>query len=383
MSVALAVAVALVATACTRGGAPAGGEPSPGETGLETPDASGPAVGEKPIVDPEDIISGGPGPDGIPPIDDPKFVSARAAGFLEPQEPVLAAEIDGDARAYPLQVLTWHEIVNDELGGTPVSITYCPLCNTGVGFIRPVVNGELLDFGTSGKLYNSNLVMWDRQTESYWAQATGQAIMGPLLGMQLEFVPVQILSFGDWKAVFPSGKVLSNETGAGRPYGSNPYVGYDEAERPFLFDKDPDPRLPALARVLGVAVGKEKTAFPYDELRSRSSGGSAAVQAEVGGEPVVVFWKAGTTSALDRSTIADSRDVGAVGAFSPVVKGKELVFEAGPGGIVDRKTGSRWSILGKAESGPLAGTQLDRVLSIDSFWFDWAAFHPDTAIFGK
>jgi len=349
------------------------GGPSRTEAG-STPD---------PLVDPEDIISGGPPPDGIPPIDDPKFLAPGDAAFLTEREPVLAVEIGGEAKAYPLQIMTWHEIVNDEIGGVPVSVTYCPLCNTGIAFERPTIDDELLDFGTSGKLYNANLVMYDRQTETYWAQATGQAILGELAGEQLAFVPARILSFGDWRAEHPDGLVLSRDTGHERPYGENPYEGLDTSERPFLFTGELDERLPATSRVLGIARAGDVVAFPYHAVTADAAGGWAAVMEEVAGEPVAIFWKAGTTSALDSQEIAEGRDVGAIAAYRPQADGRALTFEVGREGIVDRETGSAWSILGRAVSGPLEGEQLVPELAIDSFWFDWAAFHPETRIFRR
>ncbi|CAN5132064.1 DUF3179 domain-containing protein [soil metagenome] len=337
----------------------------------------------EPLVDPDDIISGGPPPDGIPPIDDPKFLAPNDAAFLTDREPVLALEIGGDARAYPLQIMTWHEIVNDTIGDIPVSVTYCPLCNTGIAFERPTFGGELLDFGTSGKLYNSNLVMFDRQTETYWAQATGQAILGPLAGEQLTFVPARIVSFADWRAEHPDGLVLSRDTGHERPYGENPYEGLDTSERPFLFAGELDERLPATSRVLGIARAGDIVAFPYEVVAADAVGGWAVVVEQVAGEPVAVFWKAGTASALDSQEIAEGRDVGAIAAYRPNAGGRALTLEARKSGIVDRETGSVWSILGRAVSGPLVGEQLVPELAIDSLWFDWAAFHPETRIFGQ
>ena len=350
------------------------GGPLPGTEGGSTPD---------PLVDPEDIVSGGPPPDGIPPIDDPKFLAPGDATFLTEREPVLAVEIGGEAKAYPLQIMTWHEIVNDEIGGVPVSVTYCPLCNTGIAFERPTIDDELLDFGTSGKLYNANLVMYDRQTDTYWAQATGQAILGDLVGEQLTFVPARILSFGDWRAEHPDGLVLSRDTGHDRPYGENPYEGLDTSERPFLFAGELDERLPATSRVLGIARAGDVVAFPYGAVTADAVGGWATVMEEVAGEPVTIFWKAGTSSALDSQEIAEGRDVGAIAAYRPEVDGQPLTFEASGNGIVDRQTGSVWSILGRAVSGPLEGEQLVPELAIDSFWFDWAAFHPETRIYAR
>ena len=233
-------------------------------------------------------------PDGIPSIDDPKFLVAADAEFLTDSEPVLAVEIGNEAKAYPLQIMIWHEIVNDTIGGVPVAVTYCPLCNTGIAFERPTIEGELLDFGTSGKLYNSNLAMYDRQTETYWAQATGQAIVGELTGEQLTFVPARILSFGDWRAEHPGGLVLSRDTGFERPYGENPYVGVDSSDRPFLFAGELDERLPATTRVLGIARADDVVALPYEAVNADAVNGWAVVMEVIGGDSVAVFWKAGT-----------------------------------------------------------------------------------------
>jgi hypothetical protein len=368
-------AIAITLGACSHSGSPAG---NPG--GSSPPAASATPA---PSVDPEDIIAGGPPPDGIPPIDDPKYIPAGEVRFLAQAEPVLAIEVNGDARAYPLQIMIWHEIVNDVIGGVPVAVTYCPLCNTGIAFERPTIDGELLDFGTSGKLYNSNLVMYDRQSGTYWAQATGQAIVGPYSGRQLTFVPARIVSFSDWRTEHPDGLVLSRQTGYERPYGENPYVGLDTSERPFLFAGKLDDRLPATARVLGVARAEDVVAFPYDTVSAGAVDGWAVVMDEVGGERVAVFWKAGTTSALDTRRVVSGRDVGAMAAYRAEARGRALTFEAGPKGIVDRETRSVWNILGWATSGPLEGEELLPELAIDSFWFDWAAFHPETRIFGR
>jgi hypothetical protein len=348
--------------------------------------SSGPSPVEAargPLIDPDDIIPGGPPPDGIPPIDDPKFLAPNAAGFLADREPVLAVEVNGVAKAYPLQIMIWHEIVNDTIGGVPVSVTYCPLCNTGVAFERPTIDGELLDFGTSGKLYNANLVMYDRQTRTYWTQATGQAVLGPLAGEQLAFVPARIVSFGDWRVENPDGLVLSRDTGHERPYGDNPYEGLDTSERPFLFAGELDRRLPATSHVLGVARAGDVVAFPYRALASEAVGGWAVAMERVAGEPIAVFWKAGTASAIDSELVAKGRDVGAIAAYRPQAGGRTLTFDARGNGIVDRETGSAWSILGRAISGPLAGEQLVPEQAIDSLWFDWAAFHPETRIYGR
>jgi hypothetical protein len=334
-------------------------------------------------VDTDLIVPGGPPPDGIPPIDEPTFVDPAEVRWLVAQEPVISVELNGESKAYPVRILMWHEIVNDSIGGEPVSVTYCPLCNTGIAFRRPIVDGELLDFGTSGRLFHSNLVMYDRQTGTYWSQATLEAIVGPLAGRRLEFLPAQIVSWGDWRAAHPSGRVLSQDTGFDRAYGQNPYQGYDSPgnDDPFLFAGDPDPRLDATAHVLGVDASGRQVAFPYEELARHAVDGFSAVQTRLGGQDVVVFWKQGTASALDQPKIAASRDVGSATAYEPRSGDLLLHFDAAPGGFVDQETHSRWDLFGRAVQGPLEGAQLRALPAVDHFWFSWAAFFPDTEIY--
>lgn len=202
-----------------------------------------------------EIIPGGPPRDGIPPIDKPHFVSlTEGDSFLKDTEPVIVFEHRGDARAYPLQILIWHEIVNDTVGGLPVAITFCPLCNTAIAFDRRL-EGQVLDFGTTGNLRHSDLVMWDRQTESWWQQITGEAIVGELTSKRLTLLPAAIVSWRDFRATYPQGQVLSRRTGYDRPYGTNPYVGYDDInDSPFLFKGRPDRRLPPMERVVTVEI---------------------------------------------------------------------------------------------------------------------------------
>lgn len=218
-----------------------------------------PATEPKPLIDPDEILSGGPPPDGIPPIDEPKFLSVDDVDFLTDDEPVVAVSIKDDVRAYPLQILTWHEIVNDTVGGLPVTVTFCPLCNTAYSFVRPNVEGEVTTFGTSGKLYFSNLVMYDRATDSYWPQAMGRAVMGPLTGTELQRVASQIVSWEEFRSAFPDAQVLSRDTGHERNYGENPYPGYDDVENPpFAFNGETDGRLAPVERILGVSDKDEQ-----------------------------------------------------------------------------------------------------------------------------
>src|SRR3990172_7941369 len=214
------------------------------------------------------FLRGGPPKDGIAAIDKPRFETvAEADKWLKPKEPVALFVQNGDARAYPLQILIWHEIVNDIVGGSPATITFCPLCNTTITFDRRL-EGRGLDFGTTGKLRFSDLVMYDRQTESWWQQATGGAIVGALTGAQLTFIPAQIVSLADFAVAHSQGTVLSLETGSSRDYGRNPYVGYDTVDQnPFLFEGVVDGRLAPKERVVTMGEGADALALPLSELR--------------------------------------------------------------------------------------------------------------------
>jgi hypothetical protein len=328
------------------------------------------------LVPLEEIISGGPPPDGIPAIDRPAFVTpADAARWIAPKEPVLALEVKGDARAYPLQILMWHEIVNDVVGGVPVAVTFCPLCNSGIVFER-VLDGTTLDFGTSGKLYKSDLVMSDRQTHSLWAQMEGKAIVGEKAGTRLALVPANTISYEDWKAAYPGGKVLSTETGHRRSYGRNPYEAYDQPDsHPFLLRGAPDRRRPPKERVVGVTIGSAPKAYPWPVLVKHG-----VIHDALGAEKLVVFYRPGALSALDQSRIDQSRAIGATAVFSRAVAGRTFTFEAAGEGFRDRETGSLWNLLGHAVKGPLAGQRLRAIPHVDAFWFAWAAFNPSTSV---
>lgn len=325
-----------------------------------------------------EILSGGPPKDGIPAIDQPQFVSVdEAAGWLQDQEPVILVQVGRDARAYPLQILMWHEIVNDTLGGVPLAVTFCPLCNTAIAFER-TLGDRVFDFGASGRLRFSNLIMYDRQTETWWQQASGEAIAGELAGQQLTFYPAAIVSWADFRDAHPTGQVLSRTTGFDRTYGRNPYTGYDDVDRPpFLYEGPPTPgQLPPMARVVTVDLGGEAVAYPYTLLEQ-----AGVIHDRVADQPVVVFWAAGTASALDDDSIARGRDVGTAAVFSPQLDGRALTFYRQDDGIFDRETGSQWDILGRAIAGPLQGQQLTPIVSINHFWFSWAAFRPETRIY--
>lgn len=325
----------------------------------------------------EEILSGGPPKDGIPAIDSPKFTSVKEAdAWLKSAEPVILFEIEHDARAYPMQILMWHEIANDVVGGIPVVVTFCPLCNTAVAFDRRLEE-KILDFGTSGRLRNSNLIMYDRQTETWWQQATGEGIIGHLTGKHLKLLPAMIVSWEEFRTAYPQGKVLSRDTGHVRDYGRNPYFGYDNIHKsPFLYRGKTDGRLLPMTRVVTVELNGDAVAYPYEVLEQQH-----VVNDTVGRSSIVVFWKAGTASALDAGTVADGRDVGAVNTYSRDVDGRVLTFNYQDGQIVDVQTGSVWNLLGEAMLGELRGQRLTPVININHFWFSWAAFKPETRIY--
>ena len=321
-----------------------------------------------------EIISGGPGKDGIPPIDEPVFISpGEAAELLGDRKPVVAVEINGEAKAYPIEILMWHEIVNDTIGDVPVTVTFCPLCNTAIAFDRRL-EGATYDFGVSGNLRYSDLIMYDRQTESWWQQITGTAIVGELTGKRLTAIPAAIVSFADFRSTHTQGVVLSRETGISRPYGRNPYPGYDDISRsPFLFFEPVDGRLPAMERVVTVSLNGEDAAYPFSVLAEQS-----VVEDSVGGESIVIFHQPGT-----ESPFAQGADIGAGGVFAPTLDGQALKFTVSDAGqIVDTETQSQWNVLGRAIDGPLAGNQLQSIVNGNHFWFAWAVFKPDTRVFG-
>jgi hypothetical protein len=293
-------------------------------------------------VDMEEIMPGGPTKDGIPAIDHPRFETVEEAGdWLTNEDPVAVVRIGGHVKVYPLQILIWHEIVNDEVGGVPVSVTFCPLCNTTLAF-RRVFDGTILDFGTTGLLRHSDMVMYDRQTESWWQQATGEGIVGTYSGRKLSFVPAPVMSWKEVRKQLPHAQVLSKETGFRRAYGENPL------------------------------------AIPFSIMREKRV---VHVDVDGAGEDWVVFWAPGTASALDSQEIPRGRDVGATGVFSTDLDGRELHFRPhGESGFQDEETGTVWSLTGDGVEGPLAGKRLAPIPHGNHFWFAWVVFRPETEV---
>ncbi len=332
---------------------------------------------DKRIVEISEIQSGGPPKDGIPPIDEPNFdTTAKASEWIDPREPVVVLTVNGETRAYPLQILTWHEIVNDNVGGIPVSVTFCPLCNATIVFDRRL-DGRVLDFGTTGKLRKSDLVMYDRQTESWWQQFSGQAIVGEMSGKVLTRIPASIVAFEDYEAAYPTGRVLSRRTGHMRPYGKNPYSGYDRIDdQPFLFNQPVDERLPPMERVLNVTVDATHRLYPFSVLKDEP-----VINDEVENVPVVVFSREGTLSVLDASVIAKSKTVPSATVYDRRLDGRVLNFELRGDRVVDRETGSEWNLFGTCVAGPLKDKQLEKPDSGVHFAFAWLAFNPESQIY--
>ncbi len=321
-----------------------------------------------------EIISGGVGRDGIPPIDSPQFDDLATADlWLSDASPVISVEIGGQARAYPLAILTRHEIANDSIGDSPIAVTFCPLCNSAIVFDRRV-QGETLRFGVSGLLRHSDLIMWDDKTQSLWQQLTGEGIVGAHTGVWLDIVPSQLVGYGAFKTQYPDGEVLSRGS---RHYGSNPYVNYDSSPRPFLFMGTPDERLFATERVLGATVGDVSVAYPFGTLAEER-----VINDSIASADVVALWQPGSFSALDAASIDLSRDVGMAALFSRELDGRTLSFKAVEGAIMDEETSSLWNIFGSATEGELAGAQLRSINAFPHFWFAWAAFYPDTEVYG-
>jgi hypothetical protein len=317
-------------------------------------------------------------PGRIPAIERPSFESGAQATrdwLKSGEEPVIIVAVGDDARAYPLAILVWHEVVNDTVGSAPVAVTYAPLSNTAIVFDRRV-GGRTEAFAASGKLYRSNLVMADRRTKTLWTQLDGRAVAGPSTGASLTPIPAQIASLAEFRAAYPTGGVLARPADSGRVYGFSPYAGYDSRTAPFggFFAPALDRRLPAMERIVGVSEGGVAAAFRYRRLRSeRILAGRNA------GGDFVVLWQPGTRSALDSGDMSKGRDVGSAGVFRPVAGARRLDMEAAGDGFRDRQTGSTWSVLGVATGGALRGQRLEPVPHADAFWYAWAAFYPATA----
>lgn len=269
-----------------------------------------------------EIISGGPGKDGIPALSQPKTTRASLVGFLTPEDRVIAVRVDGQQRAYPLRVLNWHEVINDQLGDTPIAVIYCPLCDS-VSVVDRRIDGQTLTFGVSGLLYNSNVLTYDQQHLGLWSQVGLTAVSGPYAGRSLKHIPWQIMRFDAWQAQHPQSAVVNLETGHRREYRHNPYHPYFTDHRLMFPVASRDERLALKTPVIGVRLGRVARAYPIKQI---------AQQAE--------------------------------------------------GRVEDRIDGHRLVITHDASSGGIAVEQAPELAGfVHTFWFAWAAMHPDTTIY--
>ncbi len=316
--------------------------------------------GMKHIIPLDKIKGGGPPKDGIPSIDNPQFAEIQGSQFVSDSDTVIGLEINGDARAYPLFILVWHEIVNDRVGDVPVAVTYCPLCYTNQVFER-IIDGQEVEFGTSGKLYNSNLVMYDRWTESYWSQGLGIAITGELTGMQLKTVPFDVITWGDWKKIHPDTLVLTTDTGHLRSYATDPYGDYYTDPRIIFPVDNSDDRMHPKEIILGFHEDGIYKAYKQNDVELHN-----IINDDIGETPIMLV------SLFSQNSRA----------FDRTVNGEILEFEFVDGKIIDTTTKSEWNYDGIAVSGPLEGNKLTRMSIEPGFWFEWIAFHPETEVFG-
>ncbi|MCP4878763.1 MAG: DUF3179 domain-containing protein [Gammaproteobacteria bacterium] len=272
----------------------------------------------------EQILHGGPPRDGIPALSDPKLVAAAAANYLQPTDRVIGVTLKGRSRAYPIGILNWHEIVNDEIEGQRFAVTYCPLCGTAVAF-DATIDGRPTDFGVSGLLYNSDVLLYDRDTESLWSQILSQSVSGERVGQKLKPIPISHTTWRDWLAKHPDTQVLSDDTGHSRDYQRNPYAGYEESRYTYFAvnNEAPDNYHPKEI-VVGLDVDGVFKAYPFVELDKQ---GQSRFRDTINGSQFDFAWDTQNRSI----TITDAN-------------GQE-------------------------------------VAGIQGFWFAWFAFHPDTEVF--
>ncbi len=319
------------------------------------------------LIPSSQVFDGGPGKDGIPSIDAPKFSNVSEIDFLQPADLVLGVKVGDEIRAYPHRILDWHEIVNDEVNGLPLAITYCPLTGTGIGWKRDV-NGSTTTFGVSGLLYNTNLIPYDRNTNSNWSQMLLKAVNGPLAGEVIETYPMVETTWQTWQSMYPNSKVMNTNTGFNRDYNQFPYGSYRTNHDFLLFPVDPDDnRLPRKTRGLGIIVDGIAKFYPFDKFDA-----PVAVHEEVfqGLDIVIVGSKPQNFMAAYQRRLTD----GTLLEFSPEEQTGNLV-------VMKDNEGNEWSLFGEAVAGPRKGTRLSPVQSFIGYWFSWGAFYPGLEIF--
>ncbi len=328
------------------------------------------------LVPQDQIVSGGPGKDGIPALTNPPVVTAgQGDAFLEGDDLVLGVVVNGEARAYPHGILWWHEMVNDVLGGKPILVTFCPLTGSGIVF-DPEIDGRVLNFGTSGLLFDNNLIPFDRTTDSLWSQMRLQSICGSFQGTRPPLLPVVQATWAGWRSLHPETTVLSFNTGFRRNYDVYPYGNYDEiGNQQLLFPQSfIDRRLPMKETVLGIV--HEGLARAYSMSRMAALRSRLAVNDVVNGLPILVAFDAGSAMAIP----FDRRRMSADGTEALETLELDVVEDGGPLRLKDRQTGSIWNLSGEAVEGPLQGERLRQIETYSAFWFAWAAFNRDSEI---
>jgi len=313
------------------------------------------ADGTKYTVHPSEILAGGPAKDGIPSIDNPEFTSTtKADSWLNDDDLILGLDYNGIIKAYPHRIMNWHEIVNDFAGEKPVLVTYCPLCRTGISF-DPTIEGKRVEFGTSGKLWKSNLVMYDRKTDTYWSQVGGKAIIGELAGMKLKQIPMDTATWKDWKELHPDTLVLSKKTGFFRNYDTDPYSSFGKSPSVGFGVEFDDNRLFSKAIVYGVLIGDEAKAYSEEKIKEVE-----LLNEEFAGAKLLVV--------LDPKLNVPK-------IFNREINGDVLEFSLEAGKLVDNKN-REWTFNGESE-----GLQLERIDTFSVFWFSWLATYPETDLF--
>ena len=325
----------------------------------------------------------------FPTLDHPKFLFKEEGlkSFFS-KEPVIAVEISGDARAYPLNILTMHEISNDVVGNVPILVTYCPLCNSGIVYKRTLsIDGtpEIFEFEPSGMLRNSDMVMLDRNTETLWQQLIGTGIAGELDKKELEIIPSLILSVEEFFIRYPMGKILSKDTGfadSAKHYGTNPYENYDSSDaKPYerFFDHDKiDKRLPPMERVIDIENMGDYKIYPTALIEKHK-----VINDKFIDKNVVLMHQSGTVSVLDKEDIKDSKDIGTTVVYNRKLNDQLLTFSKAKKKFTDDQTSSVWDITGRCVEGKLKGSQLQIEPHSNHFAFAWLAFYPDSEIFSE
>mgnify|MGYP006292958041 FL=1 len=316
------------------------------------------------LIPSDEIYDGGPGKDGIPALTDPDLIPVSAVGYLRDSDLVIGVKVGNDSRAYPHAILDWHEIINDDIGSASIAITYCPLTGSGIGWDR-FVNGSKTTFGVSGLLYNSNLIPYDRATDTEWSQMKLQAVHGELAGQTVQTHPVLETTWATWKTIAPNSPVVSTNTGYNRSYGTYPYGDYRTNHNNLIFPvSERDNRLPAKQRVLGVLLQNAAKAYPIAAFGN----GVSVIQESLDNTAIVV---------------AGSQEHNFAVAFERQVNGEVLMFEALNDQlplILKDEAGNSWNIWGQAVDGPDKGATLKSLKGYTAYWFAWAAFWPGTEL---